>query len=346
MRVAGAASFAAPRATPSARARAAAKRAAATAAARPPTRVVVVVARRDSERWGGATALAPPASSSSVATKNTTRTRTRTRAVVDDAADGFLREVARSTGGGNGGGGRRRRRRRRRREAVRAPPRRSRRAARRSPRVAVRPLPRRRRAAPRAAALRAEHRPQRQRERHRALRARARDAPPEPPRGEARGLVGTQADDGGGDADHRVQARSSITLVPIRPRSRGERRSLRTFSPGASLRPGSLAFNPDTPRRLSTPLLTPFNSTPISSLVRTITFSDLATSQCRSVTALVPARLALGVGRAGAENGDRAYLADLTDRFPSARGTMSGAQQAVQARSILHTGPHTTASAR
>ena len=39
-------------------------------------------------------------------------------------------------------------------------------------------------------------------------------------------------------------------LVPIRPRSRGERRSLRTF-PGASLR-SSLAFNPR-PRRLSTP---------------------------------------------------------------------------------------------
>ena len=45
--------------------------------------------------------------------------------------------------------------------------------------------------------------------------------------------------------------RSSITLVPIRPRSRGERRSLRTFAV-VSLRPGSLAFNPD-PRRLSTP---------------------------------------------------------------------------------------------
>jgi hypothetical protein len=56
-----------------------------------------------------------------------------------------------------------------------------------------------------------------------------------------------------------------LTLVPIRPRSRGERRSLRTF-PGVSLRPGSLAFNPR-PRRLSTPLLTPFNSTPKSSLV-------------------------------------------------------------------------------
>jgi NAD(P)-dependent dehydrogenase (short-subunit alcohol dehydrogenase family) len=52
-----------------------------------------------------------------------------------------------------------------------------------------------------------------------------------------------------------------LTLVPIRPRQRGERRSLRTF-PGVSLRPGSHAFNPDTPRRLSTPLLTPFNSTP------------------------------------------------------------------------------------
>ena len=37
------------------------------------------------------------------------------------------------------------------------------------------------------------------------------------------------------------------TLVPIRPRSRGERHSLRTL-PGASLRP-SLAFNPR-PRRL------------------------------------------------------------------------------------------------
>ena len=41
------------------------------------------------------------------------------------------------------------------------------------------------------------------------------------------------------------------TLVPIRPRRRGERRSLRTFAV-VSLRPGSLAFNPR-PRRLSTP---------------------------------------------------------------------------------------------
>jgi len=49
-----------------------------------------------------------------------------------------------------------------------------------------------------------------------------------------------------------------LTLVPVRPRRRGGRRSLRTF-PGVSLRPGSLAFN-TRPRRLSTPPLTPFNS--------------------------------------------------------------------------------------
>ena len=50
----------------------------------------------------------------------------------------------------------------------------------------------------------------------------------------------------------REQARSVTTLVPIRPRWRGKRRSLRTFNPGVSLRP-PLGFNPDTPRRLSTP---------------------------------------------------------------------------------------------
>jgi hypothetical protein len=52
----------------------------------------------------------------------------------------------------------------------------------------------------------------------------------------------------------------SHALVPIRPRSRGERRSLRTFAV-VSLRPsGSLAFK-TRPRCLSTPPLTPFNST-------------------------------------------------------------------------------------
>jgi hypothetical protein len=54
----------------------------------------------------------------------------------------------------------------------------------------------------------------------------------------------------------------ALTLVPIRPRRRGERRFLRTLSPGVSLRP-PLGFDLR-PRRLSTPLLTPFNSTPTS----------------------------------------------------------------------------------
>ena len=71
---------------------------------------------------------------------------------------------------------------------------------------------------------------------------------------------------GGGRAAHalKVQARRALkhkiaglrrvllTLVPVRPRRRGARRSLRTLSPGASLRPLPLAFDPDTPP--STPL--------------------------------------------------------------------------------------------
>ena len=46
------------------------------------------------------------------------------------------------------------------------------------------------------------------------------------------------------------EARSIFTPVPVRPRRRGERRSLRTLSPGARFSPPStLAHNPDTPRR-------------------------------------------------------------------------------------------------
>ena len=47
--------------------------------------------------------------------------------------------------------------------------------------------------------------------------------------------------------DAAAEARSSVfTLVPIRPRSRGELHSLRTFSPGVVLSAqGPLAFNPD-----------------------------------------------------------------------------------------------------
>jgi hypothetical protein len=63
----------------------------------------------------------------------------------------------------------------------------------------------------------------------------------------------------GGEAEPGGVGGAFCTLVPVRPRSRGERRFLRTL-PGASLRTPP-AFNPR-PRRRSTPLLTPFNSTP------------------------------------------------------------------------------------
>ena len=51
-----------------------------------------------------------------------------------------------------------------------------------------------------------------------------------------------------------AEARSVLAPVPVRPRRRGERRSSRTFSPGASLLPGSLGLNPDAHAS------TPFNS--------------------------------------------------------------------------------------
>jgi len=66
-----------------------------------------------------------------------------------------------------------------------------------------------------------------------------------------------------------------------------------------------------------------------------IALSDFATGQCRTVAALVPARLSLGAGRSAAEGGDRAYLADLTERCPEARGTITGTQQAVQALGLV-----------
>jgi len=58
------------------------------------------------------------------------------------------------------------------------------------------------------------------------------------------------------DRPGELKARSSITLVPIRPRRRGARRSLRTLLPGASLRQPPLGFNSDAHTA------TPFNSTP------------------------------------------------------------------------------------
>ena len=66
-----------------------------------------------------------------------------------------------------------------------------------------------------------------------------------------------------GGLSSKARSHYIITLVPIRTRPRGERRSLRTFPPPvvSGSAHASFAFNPDTPRRLSTPPLTPLNST-------------------------------------------------------------------------------------
>jgi hypothetical protein len=68
---------------------------------------------------------------------------------------------------------------------------------------------------------------------------------------------------------------------PHTTRRRGERRSLRTF-PSASLRP-PLAFNPR-PRRLSAPLLTPFNSTPTFARTERPSARRCSTSACPART--------------------------------------------------------------
>ena len=76
----------------------------------------------------------------------------------------------------------------------------------------------------------------------------------------ARGVAdGRDADAAAAAAANPRPLGAFYTLVPIRPRWRCGRRSLSTL-PVASLRQ-PLAFIPR-PRRLSTPLLTPFNSTP------------------------------------------------------------------------------------
>ena len=150
-----------------------------------------------------------------------------------------------------------------------------------------------------------------------------------------------------------------FTLVPIRPRRRGGRDSLRTFLPGGvSLRP-PLAFNPDTPRRLSTPLLTPFNSTP--------TFASYG--QSPSARGGDVARRG-GFGRAHAVRGGRRAAAGGARgeggdaaRGGWAHGAVSGGvreedepgragegavREDVSGAFVLltHTGPHTTAFAR
>jgi len=166
---------------------------------------------------------------------------------------------------------------------------------------------------------------------------------------------------GGNDERRKTFARALegafiFTLVPIRPRRRGERRSLRAFSPGLSLRP-PLAFNPR-PRRHSTQLLTPFNSTSIvlpraaaaaAAAVRAReAVADAAVRRARplrSPTArAVQGRRDRGRDR-GPERGERAARADA--RRPGAAapgsnpdGAAVGLGAAVEVRSYLHWFPY------
>ena len=63
--------------------------------------------------------------------------------------------------------------------------------------------------------------------------------------------------------------------------------------------------------------------------------ADVATGMSRSILALVPARVMLGVGRAGCECGDRAYLADLCARVPEKRGIIVASQSTVHAVGLV-----------
>jgi len=63
--------------------------------------------------------------------------------------------------------------------------------------------------------------------------------------------------------------------------------------------------------------------------------ADVGTAVSRSVLALVPARVLLGVGRASCECGDRAYLADLCARVPEKRGIIVAGQSTVHAIGLV-----------
>ena len=63
--------------------------------------------------------------------------------------------------------------------------------------------------------------------------------------------------------------------------------------------------------------------------------ADVGTAMSRSVAALVPMRMLLGVGRAGCECGDRAYLADLCARVPEKRGIIVAGQSTVHAVGLV-----------
>ena len=118
-----------------------------------------------------------------------------------------------------------------------------------------------------------------------------------PGEGAVRGVVRESCRGGAG----REGEGAFYTMVPIRPRSRGERRSLRTL-PSDSLRP-SLAFN-TRPRRLSTPT-DAFQLHPdIASCGTTLKTAALAHHGSRGLSGLFASRTFAECGIGGGGGGD------------------------------------------
>ena len=63
--------------------------------------------------------------------------------------------------------------------------------------------------------------------------------------------------------------------------------------------------------------------------------ADVCTGLAKTMLFLIPARLLLGIGRAACEGGDRAYLADLTNRVPKKRGIITASQAMVHGLGLV-----------
>jgi hypothetical protein len=131
----------------------------------------------------------------------------------------------------------------------------------------------------------------------------------------------------------RARGGAFYTLVPIRQRSRVERRSLRTLSLGDSLRP-PLAFNPR-PRRLSTPPLTPLNLTPARRFA-------LVALVCVAAGAYVRSALPETKGKSLASVQLEFAERTKTRRAASPSRSRDGRSFWRRTRCVLYTGPHTT----
>ena len=143
-----------------------------------------------------------------------------------------------------------------------------------------------------------------------------------------------------------------LTLVPIRPRWRGERRFLRTFAV-VSLRPGSLGFNPRI-RYLSTPS-DAFRLRPDVALNHGTTLSRRRLHVARALPrGVLREEPRAGADVRGPQRAIRDAFAKVRERGRGAvaeggsgarRGRGRVREQLAGASSSRHTGPHTTAFA-